>query len=105
MATRSIEFHRAHDSVAQPPSAGDKLRDKLVRWVTLGFAWSIIGLGTYIVLQVAWTSRTAVSRFGLSLLANQTWDSNRELFGLVPAIWGTLYSSLIGLAIGTFFGL
>ena len=43
--------------------------------------------------------------FGFSLLTLRTWDSNRELFGLLPAIWGTLYSSIIGLAIGTFFGL
>src|SRR5262249_15871815 len=75
------------------------------RWLTRGCAWAVIALGTYIVLQISWTARPAVGRFGASLLTMTTWDSNRDLFGLLPAIWGTLYSSLIGLSIGTFFGL
>ena len=57
------------------------------------------------VLKIAWTARPAVQRFGSSLLTSTTWDTNRELFGLLPAIWGTLYSSVLGLAVGTFFGL
>jgi phosphate transport system permease protein len=92
-------------SIAQPPSTIDRAVDRFVRYLTLAVAWSVVALGTYIVLQVAWTGRAAVSRFGFSLLTLRTWDSNRELFGLLPAIWGTLYSSIIGLAIGTFFGL
>lgn len=106
MASRSVEFHiAATNSVARAPSAADKLTDRFVRWVTLLFAWSTIALGAYIVLQVAWASRAAVSRFGFGLLGSSVWDESRELFGLVPAIWGTLYSSVIGLAIGSFFGL
>src|SRR5262249_6251464 len=62
-------------------------------------------LVTYIALKIAWTARPAVQRFGVSLLTSTTWDTNRELFGLLPSIWGTLYSSILGLAIGSFFGL
>lgn len=107
MATQSLDFHagKATGSIAQPPTTVDRVVDRAVRWITRGFAWSIIALGAYIVLQVGWTSRSAVARFGFSLLHETTWDQGRELFGLVPSIWGTLYSSLIGLAIGTFFGL
>ena len=109
MATRSIDFHGSGpstESVARPPSSSDRVIDRAVHWITLGFAWSIIVLGAYIVLQVGWAARAALGRFGFSLLHTTTWDQSRELFGLVPSIWGTLYSSLIGLAIGrTFFGL
>lgn len=92
-------------AIAQPPSAFDRAVDRGVRFTTLGFACLVIALVTYIVLKIAWTARPAVDRFGASLLTETTWDSNRELFGLLPAIWGTLYTSVLGLAIGTFFGL
>jgi phosphate transport system permease protein len=95
----------ARTSIARPPSQGERSVDLAVRFLTLGLAWGVIALGTYIVLRVAWTAWPAVHRFGPSLLVERTWDSNREQFGLLPAIWGTLYSSAIGLAIGAFFGL
>jgi phosphate transport system permease protein len=107
MASRTVDFGAPSGatSVAQPPSASDRFTDRLVRRLTQILAWSVIGLGTYIVLQILWTARPALSRFGVELLTTRTWDSNRELFGLIPAIWGTLYSSFIGVAIGSFFGL
>jgi len=106
MSSATLGFgSRSAESIAQPPSTSDRVVDRLIRLLTLGVAWSIIGLGTYIVLQIAWVARPAVARFGASLLVSRTWDSNRELYGLVPAIWGTLYSSIVGLVIGTFFGL
>jgi len=79
--------------------------DRAVRAITLVFAWSIVALVTFIILKIGWTARPALARYGVSLLGATTWDSNRDQFGLLPAIWGTLYSSIVGLAIGTFFGL
>jgi phosphate transport system permease protein len=92
-------------SIAQPPTSFDRLSDRVVRGLTLACAATVILLVTYIALKIAWTARPAVQRFGVSLLTSTTWDTNRDLFGLLPAIWGTLYSSVLGLAIGTFFGL
>jgi phosphate transport system permease protein len=92
-------------SISRPPTPFERFADRAVRVVTLACAWSVIALVTFIVLKIAWTARPAVARFGVDLLTATTWDSNRELFGLLPAIWGTLYSSTLGLAIGTFFGL
>ncbi len=106
MATSSTTaFEAAHGSISRPPSAFERAANQTVRVVTLGFAWSIIVLVTFIVLKIAWTARPAVARFGFDLLRQTTWDTNRDLFGLLPAIWGTLYSSILGLVIGTFFGL
>jgi phosphate transport system permease protein len=106
MASRSVSLGVVNTgSVAQAPSTSDKLVDRVVRGLTQALAWSVILLGSYIVLQIGWTARPAIARFGISLLHESTWDTNREIFGLVPAIWGTVYSSLIGVAIGTFFGL
>jgi phosphate transport system permease protein len=40
----------------------------------------------------------------LSFITSTTWDVNRGQFGILPEIWGTLYSSLLALIIGGFFG-
>ena len=42
--------------------------------------------------------------YGLSFLTSTTWDVNKSLYGILPEIWGTLYSSLLALLIGGFFG-
>src|SRR5262245_14710861 len=93
------------DSIARPPSTFDLIADRAVRSLTLVCAAAVILLVTYVVLKIAVTAEPAIQRFGVDLLRSTTWDTNRELFGLLPAIWGTLYSSVLGLAIGTFFGL
>jgi len=105
MASSSVLFEAAPDSISRPPSRIEYLADRLVRVITLAFAWSIIAIVTYIVLEIALTARPAVAKFGPGRLTSTTWDTNRELFGLLPALWGTLYSSILGLAIGSFFGL
>jgi phosphate transport system permease protein len=92
-------------AISRPPTSFERTADRIVRGVTLTFAWGVVALVTYIVLKIAWTAAPAVARFGPDLLTSTTWDTNRQLFGLLPAIWGTLYSSILGLAIGTFFGL
>jgi phosphate transport system permease protein len=98
-------FDVPSDSLCRPPSPSELRTDRAVRFTTLVFAWSIIAVVTFIVLKIAWTAQPAIARYGVSLLGATTWDTNRDLFGLLPAIWGTLYSSIVGLAIGTFFGL
>ena len=44
-------------------------------------------------------------RMGLGFLTGTTWDPNKGQYGILPEIWGTLYSSLLALVIGTAFGL
>src|SRR5215510_7047647 len=42
--------------------------------------------------------------YGLGFLTSTTWDVGRGHFGILPQIWGTLYSSLLALMVGGFFG-
>ena len=46
----------------------------------------------------------AVRHYGFGLLTSVDWDVNKQLFGILPQIWGTLYSSLLALVLGGFFG-
>ncbi|EMI51923.1 phosphate ABC transporter, inner membrane subunit PstC [Rhodopirellula sallentina SM41] len=64
-----------------------------------------IFLVLYILYEIAGKAFPAVQEFGLSFVTGTTWDANRGEFGVFPEIWGTLYSSLLALAIGGFFGI
>lgn len=67
--------------------------------LTLVFALVIVGIliGLVVILLIdAWP---AISRFGLSFIGSSTWDAVKEKFGALPAIYGTLLSSIIGLVI------
>src|SRR5215510_2179940 len=104
-ASTTVPLEAVPESICRPPRSSERVADRAVKLLTLALAWFTVALVTYIVLKIAWTARPAIGTFGWNLLTSTTWDANRELFGLLPAIWGTLYSSLLGLAIGTFFGL
>ena len=43
--------------------------------------------------------------YGLSFLTTTTWDANKAQFGILPHIWGTLYSSFLALFIGGICGI
>jgi phosphate transport system permease protein len=46
-----------------------------------------------------------MAKHGLGFIVGTTWDVNRETFGVLPEIWGTLYSSLLALLLGGIFGI
>ncbi len=58
----------------------------------------------FIVLRIAFAAAPAVRQYGLGFLTTRTWDPNRDQFGILPEIWGTLYTSLLALVIGGAFG-
>ena len=77
-----------------------------LRYPDLGFR---LGTGLFaglIVLIVAGigyelfrSSAESVEKFGLSFWRTETWDPVAGEFGALPFIWGTLYSSILALAI------
>ena len=46
----------------------------------------------------------ALRQQGIGFLTGTTWDPNTGQFGILPEIWGTLYTSWLALIIGTAFG-
>ncbi|MFG0290083.1 MAG: phosphate ABC transporter permease subunit PstC [Rhodopirellula sp. JB044] len=101
----SLEGDVPSDSVASPPSTFDISWDRTFRGLTRFFSWMTIFLVVYILYEIAGKAFPAVQEFGLSFITGTTWDANRGEFGVFPEIWGTLYSSLLALAIGGFFGI
>ena len=78
--------------------------DRSFRGLTWAFAWLTILLMVYLLFQVGGQAAPAIQKYGLGFLTSTTWDVNKGQFGVLPEIWGTLYSSLLALMLGGFFG-
>ncbi len=90
--------------VSAPPSAGDYATDRLFRGIAWFSAFLIIVLTGYILWEIGREALPAISRYGLGFITGTTWNINNDEFGVLPEIWGTLYSSLLALFIGGVFG-
>jgi phosphate transport system permease protein len=64
---------------------------------TRGFGLLIVGLLAAIGIVLLIESWPAWQEFGLSLVTGTVWDPVREIYGAVPFIIGTLYTSVIAL--------
>lgn len=100
-----IEPESGQASISSPPSGRDVLTDRVFRGLTKGFALLTIGLVLLIVYEVGGEAMPAISQHGIGFLTTQTWDLQKGQFGVLPEIWGTLYSSFLALLIGGFFGI
>jgi phosphate transport system permease protein len=91
-------------SISQPPSTLDTFLDRSFRGLTYAFAWLTILLMVYLLWRVGRQAAPAIQKYGLNFLTSTTWDVNKGQFGVLPEIWGTLYSSLLALILGGLFG-
>ena len=57
----------------------------------------VLGVGVELVRQ-SWLS---IDAFGFEFWRTSTWDPVAGVFGALPFIWGTLYSSVLALVIAT----
>jgi phosphate transport system permease protein len=65
----------------------------------------ILALVVALVFEIGHKAIPGMQKYGMDMLVGTVWDVNQQKFGILPAIWGTLYSSLIALLIGGFFGI
>lgn len=105
MSTATEPASGEGQSLARPPSPGDLLFDKVFRNVTFVFTWATILLLAFIVFKIGGKAIPAMREYGFTFLTSTTWDVNAGEFGILPEIWGTLYSSLLALFLGGFFGI
>jgi len=91
-------------SVSGPPTSWDYLADRAFRTLARAGVWAVlIALGA-ILWQIARKAGPGMRDYGVTFLTSTTWDANKGVYGILPEIWGTLYSSLLALLIGGFFG-
>src|SRR5437763_907994 len=80
---------------------GSKSRDLGFRVATGLFGLVIVAIVTAIAGELIRQSMPTIEKFGLNFWHTQTWDPVLGQFGALPFIWGTLYSSILALAIAT----
>jgi len=90
--------------ISQPPSRLQLLIDRTFRHLCHGFAWFTVISIVFIILQIVIAGVPAMRQYGPGFMTGTVWDPNTGQFGILPEIWGTLYSSLLSLIIGTAFG-
>ncbi|WP_166367234.1 phosphate ABC transporter permease subunit PstC [Pseudomonas akapageensis] len=93
------------DSACQPPSAKDFLVDRTFRALARVGVVLVLGVVFALIYEVGRKAVPGMENHGLDVLLGSVWDVNQGKFGILPAIWGTLYSALIALMIAGFFGI
>jgi phosphate transport system permease protein len=93
------------EHISGPPSQADYLLDRSFRGIATICAWLILIVVGLILWEIGAKAVPAISEYRLGFLTGTTWDVNKQVFGILPEIWGTLYSSILALIIGGFFGI
>jgi phosphate transport system permease protein len=79
-------------------SSSNDLRFRLgTGLVALSLVLLVVAIGFELLRQ----SQLSIAKFGLSFWINDVWDPVSGEFGARPFIWGTLYSSVLALALAT----
>jgi phosphate transport system permease protein len=91
--------------LAQAPTPLQRGVDSVFRQVCRAFAIGTALLVVLIVVRIAIAAAPAMQEFGIPFLTGKTWDPNGGKFGVLAEIWGTLYTSILALFLGSLFGL
>lgn len=88
-----------------PRPAIERNLDTSFYWAAKIFALAIAGILIWITIQVALQAFPAIQEFGLGFLTTSSWNPVKSEYGVLPAIYGTIVSSFIALAISVPIGL
>jgi len=105
MSANPFKDVTSSSSISGPPSDTDYLSDKVFRKIGMSCAVLIVALLAYILWEIGQLALPAISQHGLGFITGSTWDGSKETFGVLPEIWGTLYSSFLALIIGGTIGI
>lgn len=84
----------------RPPGRFERLVDRGFRLLAWFAACALLLLVVYLLIEIGTEAIPAIGRYGPGFLVGTTWDANAGEFGILPQIWGTLYSSLLALLLG-----
>jgi phosphate transport system permease protein len=91
--------------IAQIPTRWQQTTDVLFRQLCKVFAFLSALVVAMIVVRITTAATPAMKEYGLQFLSGSTWDPNKNQFGVLAEIWGTLYTSILALLLGSAFGL
>ena len=105
MANHSFLLAAPESTLSQAPTTGEVSADRFFRSLAAVAASLVLLLVAYIVWKIGGQALPAIERFHVGFLTASDWNVQTEKFGVLPEIWGTLYSSLLALILGGFFGI
>lgn len=76
------------------------LSDRVFEYGVMAVALLTLILVWTLVLKMFQDAQPSITRFGLGFVVGSQWNANTEVFGALPFIFGTLYSSGIAILIG-----
>jgi phosphate transport system permease protein len=76
-----------------------KVFDAFFSWATFVAGWGTVALLAWIALEVGYAALPAVRQYGLGFIVGTQWDTNNDVYGALPLIYGTLVSSALALLI------
>lgn len=99
-------FQDSSSEISRPPTTREILVDRTFRGLTFAFALGTILLLAFIVYNISSTAAPTIAHQGVKPLTQTTWAASKDPpeFGMLSAVWGTLYSSVLGVGLGTLFG-
>ncbi len=95
----------SYHSKIEPRPGIERVLDNSFYWIAKILAFTIAGVLVWITIQVALKAMPAIQEFGLGFLTTSSWNPVNSQYGVWPAIYGTLVSSFIALAISIPIGL
>jgi phosphate transport system permease protein len=104
IAAPAVLFAPRKGEIAQAPSRGQVLTDRIFLNLCLVFAAFTVALVGFIVVRIALSAVPAIREYGFGFITGRVWDPNAARFGILGEIWGTLYTSVLALVLGTGFG-
>jgi phosphate transport system permease protein len=94
----------AKPRIARAPTAFQRYSDVVFRAATYAFGVAMMLVLTAVVVEVMRHGGSAMREYGFGFLVGSDWDANRGKFGILPEIFGTLYTSFIALCVAGFLG-
>ncbi len=105
VAMRDQTARRADESTRSAVLARFRTTDALFGSLTLGSAIFVLVLLGGIILSLVIGAAPAFQAFGLHFLVSETWNPNDDVYGALGAIYGTVVTSVIAMAIAIPVGL
>ena len=94
-----------YESKIEPRPGIERVLDSSFYWIAKILAFAIAGVLVWITIQVGIKAMPAIQEFGLGFISTSSWNPVNSQYGVWPAIYGTLVSSFIALAISVPIGL
>jgi phosphate transport system permease protein len=91
--------------IARSPTVRERALDRGFRWTTRILAACSALLVAAIVALIAKQAMPAIRKFGPGLITSTKWDAGKGHYGILPQLFGTLVSSILGVALAAVFGI